>query len=259
MPTDLEPIVEHWYRHLDKGQIFKVIDVDDEGRVIEIQHFDGTVDQIEADEWADMEVEAAEEPEDWTGPLDDVERDDLDYTETDMTSTDWRRPAEDVRAAEEAWQSTAPENEHSERDERELQTEVLDMTETKWTRAEIDTFRRRLLEREEELHADIQRELRKCDSEHYSDLADRVSDPGERSVADLLVDVDLAEITRDVSEVRDIEQALLRLAQGNYGECVDCGVQIAPMRLRYTPSAMRCLACQARFERRASRPKYPTL
>lgn len=133
------------------------------------------------------------------------------------------------------------------------------MAQTAWTKIELDAFRHRLLEREAELRADIRRELRKYDEEHYADLADRVNDPAERSVADLLVDVDLAEISRDVGEVRDIEHALLRIAEGRYGTCADCGAPIEPMRLDSLPSAVRCIECQQRFEARQSRPTHWTL
>ena len=101
-----------------------------------------------------------------------------------------------------------------------------------------------MLQRSQELRDDIQRELTKYDSERYSDLADQVADIGDRSVADLLVDVDLAEITRDVQEFREVEAALLRIAQGSFGRCIDCDGEIEPERLEALPSAARCYRCQ---------------
>lgn len=109
-------------------------------------------------------------------------------------------------------------------------------------------IKQRLLARSEELRADIQRELHKHDNEEYIALAHRVSDPAEQSVADLLVDVTLAEISRDVAEFRDIEAALLRLAQGTYGICLDCEDPVSPERLDRNPAASRCLNCQQAFE-----------
>ncbi len=95
MPIDQEPIETHWYRHLDKGYQFQVIAVDREDGTIELQHFDGDVDEIDMDTWYTLEVEPIEEPEDWTGPVDDIERDDLGYTETDMTGEDWTKPLDE--------------------------------------------------------------------------------------------------------------------------------------------------------------------
>ncbi len=111
-------------------------------------------------------------------------------------------------------------------------------------------IKRRLTERLAELLADIRRELRKCDDETYQQLAGRVTDSGEQSVADLLMDVNLAEITRDVREVRDIEAALLRLAIGRYGSCVDCDELIDANRLDRHAAAARCYRCQQAFENR---------
>lgn len=111
-------------------------------------------------------------------------------------------------------------------------------------------IRVRLLDRSDELREDIQRELRKYDDETYSRLADRVADSGEQSFADLLVDVNLAEITRDVMEFRDIEAALLRLAERSYGLCVSCEESIDSHRLESNPAVARCLKCQQAFENR---------
>ncbi len=50
-----------------------------------------------------------------------------------------------------------------------------------------------------------------------------------------------------------VEEALGRLARGQYGRCADCGAAIAPARLRALPFAVRCLSCQERLEREAHR------
>jgi RNA polymerase-binding transcription factor DksA len=133
------------------------------------------------------------------------------------------------------------------------------MTKKESPQKQLADARRRLLERSGQLRADIGRELRKYDDEHYTALADRVADTGEQSVADLLVDLDLAEITRDVVEFRDIEAALLRIAHGSYGVCVDCGTQIDAQRLRQVPSAARCVPCQQRYERQHPEEKHPAM
>jgi DnaK suppressor protein len=53
--------------------------------------------------------------------------------------------------------------------------------------------------------------------------------------------------SRDVQTT--VEEALRRLATGQYGLCVECGQHIALARLRALPFAIRCLSCQERFER----------
>ena len=122
-----------------------------------------------------------------------------------------------------------------------------------------EKIRKRLLDRQDELRADIQRELRKCDDETYGQIADRVADPGERSVADLLVDVNVAEIDRDVGEFREIEAAILRLAEGGYGLCVDCEEPVDKNRLDRNPAAARCYKCQQAFENADRRVHHRSL
>ena len=102
MTTTLEPQVSQWYRHLDKGQQFYVTAIDDDEGTVEIQHFDGDVEEMDFDDWHELSLEPIEPPEDWTGPVDDVVRDDLGYTETGMRPEDWSEPLEEkVKPAEE--------------------------------------------------------------------------------------------------------------------------------------------------------------
>ncbi len=106
--------VGQWYTRWDKGEIFQVVGYDEESRTIEIQTFDGDLDEIDLEMWSALPLAFVEPPEDWTGPVDDVERDDLGYTETDMTGEDWAEPLQTVRPeveGEEPWQDTRAEDE----------------------------------------------------------------------------------------------------------------------------------------------------
>ena len=105
------------------------------------------------------------------------------------------------------------------------------------------------------LHADIARELRKHDDERFGLIATNVADGAELSIADLIGDVYLAEIERDVCELRDVESALKRVAAGTYGICIDCAQAVDPMRLEFNPQAARCLHCQENAEH--SRQRAP--
>lgn len=97
MATDTDPIIGNWYRHLDKGQEFIVVALDDDRGLVEVQHFDGDIEEIERETWYGLPLETIEQPEDWTGPIDDIELDDLGYTETEMGGADWSEPLEEVR------------------------------------------------------------------------------------------------------------------------------------------------------------------
>ena len=94
MSYELDPIAGQWYRHIDKGQLFRVVTIDEDNDLIEIQYFDGDLEELDSEAWFSMDIDLAETPEDWTGPVDDVETDDLGYSETAMTDADWRAPLE---------------------------------------------------------------------------------------------------------------------------------------------------------------------
>lgn len=123
---------------------------------------------------------------------------------------------------------------------------------------QIRQFKHRLEERFMELRREIAAELLRADEEQYGDLAGRVHDDADESLADLLVDIELASIDRHVQEIRDIDAALLRIAEGTYGECSDCAQPIAAERLEAYLIAKRCIVCQEAHERthaHAGRPK----
>lgn len=96
MPTELEPVAGNWYHNRDKGQDFTVVDYDEETGAIEIQYFDGTVEELDADDWPELDVSAREPPENWTGPIDRVEIDDRAPEDTDMSVYDWNEPSSDT-------------------------------------------------------------------------------------------------------------------------------------------------------------------
>lgn len=101
--------------------------------------------------------------------------------------------------------------------------------------------------------------LAASDNENYRKLAGEVADTGEESLADLLVDVRLAEIDRDVEELKDIDAAMARMHSGDYGICIDCGAPIPYARLQAYPIAKRCEPCQRKHERTFRSPGAPTL
>ena len=79
MIGELDPIEGDWYHHLNNGQDFMVVDVNEREGTIDIQYFDGDIEELEMEEWEEMDLEEIEPPEDWTGPLGDLESDDLGY------------------------------------------------------------------------------------------------------------------------------------------------------------------------------------
>jgi len=79
MSTEIDPRVGQWYED-GEGNTFEVVALDRD--CVEVQFYDGTVEEYDRDTWYEMELQIAEPPEDWAGSL-DVQRDDygvdLDY------------------------------------------------------------------------------------------------------------------------------------------------------------------------------------
>ncbi len=109
------------------------------------------------------------------------------------------------------------------------------------------------------LKAQVGQELLASGNERYVQIAGLVHDRGDESVADLLVDTNLAIINQHVKEIRDIDAALNRMSDGVYGNCIDCNNPVPYERLQAYPTAKRCYACQARYENSYAQPKRPGL
>jgi len=114
--------------------------------------------------------------------------------------------------------------------------------------ADSRIFRVALKERAAVLREEIRQTLLRSDQERYLAIAEQARDAGDDSFADLMIDVNLAEVDRDLAELREIDVALERLAEGTYGRCEMCAEEIERARLLAQPTAVRCLACQAGFE-----------
>jgi hypothetical protein len=74
-----QPGIGEWYR-LNDGALFEVVALDDDDGTIEIQYFDGTVEEMDIEDWEaqceDGALESAEPPEDWSGSVDVESSDD---------------------------------------------------------------------------------------------------------------------------------------------------------------------------------------
>lgn len=77
------PTIGDWYKN-SGGDSFEVVACDESDLTIEIQYFDGAVEEIDFDSWQEMRPIPVEPPEDWSGSLDIVREDygvDLERTD----------------------------------------------------------------------------------------------------------------------------------------------------------------------------------
>lgn len=116
------------------------------------------------------------------------------------------------------------------------------------------TLLRALEAQREALREEIHSEVLAADLHRAEDIADRVRDPGDEAVVDLLADLEYAEIDRHVHSLREVETAIRAWHEGGYGLCRDCDQAIPFARLEANPSAIRCIDCQAVSEQAGGRP-----
>jgi RNA polymerase-binding protein DksA len=119
---------------------------------------------------------------------------------------------------------------------------ALTQQQTQELQAAIEQRRAALLH---ELREDVER-VRK---DRFEDLAGAAPDAGDESVATLIADLGHADVGRDLSELRGLEAARTRMADGSYGICANCGGEIGFERLRANPAAVRCVECQRVHEK----------
>jgi RNA polymerase-binding protein DksA len=96
-----------------------------------------------------------------------------------------------------------------------------------------------------ELREDVERVRR----DRPDVLVGSVPDAGDEAMVTLIAELDRAEANRDVTELRALEAARQRLADGSYGTCADCGGEIGFERLQVNPAAVRCIRCQTAYEK----------
>lgn len=106
-------------------------------------------------------------------------------------------------------------------------------------------LKRMLEERRREIQAEVQGKMRDVRSEGtWGSKTNEVFDAVESSEADIQDDIEFALIQMKSETLNKINDALLRLDQDNYGNCFECGEEIAEKRLRALPFAVRCKDCE---------------
>jgi hypothetical protein len=97
MPIKADPVEGNWYEFVDEGRSFFIVTVDEDEGIIEIQDYDGAVDEIELAAWHDLDLEPIDPPEDWLGFLEDLESEDTeDYEVQEMDATEWSEPLDEI-------------------------------------------------------------------------------------------------------------------------------------------------------------------
>ena len=105
-----------------------------------------------------------------------------------------------------------------------------------------DELKKMLEDRRRELLNSVHEKIRDARAEGNKERD--VLDQGESSEVDIQEDIEFALIQMKSETLNKVDAALRRLEEGTYGDCFECGEEIAEARLRALPFAVRCKDCE---------------
>jgi DnaK suppressor protein len=112
-------------------------------------------------------------------------------------------------------------------------------------RSRYTELKKMLDERRRELQHEVQGKMRDVRAEGtWGGKMNEVLDAVESSEADIQEDIEFALIQMKAETLNKVNDALNRLEDGDYGNCFECGGEIAEKRLRALPFAVRCKDCE---------------
>lgn len=87
MTTIADPILNSWYKDFENNLKFKIVAFDEKDETIEVQYLNGDIGEYDQESWYNSTFDFIEAPEDWSAPFDDVEDDDLGYSDDEYKKT----------------------------------------------------------------------------------------------------------------------------------------------------------------------------
>ncbi len=83
MSRDYEPVRGQWYQNVEEEEQFRVLTVDEDSELVEIEYLDGDIEELDIEAWHEMDLERIEQPEGWSESDDDDDEDDDDDWDDD--------------------------------------------------------------------------------------------------------------------------------------------------------------------------------
>jgi hypothetical protein len=106
---EYEPVAGQWYENIDENESFRVLSVDEDSELIEIEYLDGDIEELDLDTWREFDLDKIDQPEGWSAPEDEEEEDEKKADKDDEEDEDdWD---EDDDEDDEDWDEDEEENE----------------------------------------------------------------------------------------------------------------------------------------------------
>ena len=112
MSRDYEPVAGQWYENVEEEESFRVLSVDEDSELVEIEYLDGDIEEIDIEAWHEMDLEKISEPEGWSESDDDDEDEDED---DDWDDDDDEDDDEDDEDDDDDWDEDEEEDEEKPR------------------------------------------------------------------------------------------------------------------------------------------------
>ncbi len=89
MAREYEPVAGQWYENIDENESFRVLSVDEDSELIEIEYLDGDIEELDLDTWQEFDLDKIDQPEGWSGADDDEEDEKEKKEEKDELEETW--------------------------------------------------------------------------------------------------------------------------------------------------------------------------
>lgn len=111
-------------------------------------------------------------------------------------------------------------------------------------------YEKRLRQRQ----AELEQALASTVAQALASTVDEAQDVADQAVAGYQKEMLFSQGTVRNQQLRLVRQALNRIAEGTYGECVRCSQAIGPKRIEAVPWTPYCIDCQELIEKGDSEP-----
>jgi len=107
---EYEPVAGQWYENIDENESFRVLSVDEDSELIEIEYLDGDIEEIDLDTWQELDLDKIDQPEGWSADDDEDEAEEEDEkAEKEDEDDDWDDDDDDDE--DDDWDEDEEENE----------------------------------------------------------------------------------------------------------------------------------------------------
>ncbi|HXS21571.1 MAG TPA: DUF6763 family protein [Steroidobacteraceae bacterium] len=110
MSRDYEPVPGQWYENLEDEESFRVLTVDEDSELVEIEYLDGEIEEIDLETWHEMDLDRIDEPEGWAESEEDEDEEEEDEEDEEDEDDDWDDDEDD----EDDWDEDEEEDERNE-------------------------------------------------------------------------------------------------------------------------------------------------